>query len=154
MARVGAAPVIAALGFTIYQLTMVVVRLSGNWLLARFRASKLLPLLAACAAALLAAALAFNQVALMLIGFAGLGIGLAIVVPVVFSAAGRVAGINPGTAVSIVTSFGWLGLVCGPVLIGQVANATSLRLALVLLPSLTTLIALLTATSPALRSDR
>ncbi len=150
----GAAPVVAALGFTIYQFTMVIVRLSGNWLLARSRPSRLLPLLAAGGAALFAVALALNQVALVLIGFAGLGIGLAIVVPVAFSAAGRVAGVNPGTAVSIVSSFGWAGLVCGPVLIGQVANATSLRLALVLIPSLTALIALLTATSPALRSDR
>ncbi|HET9896790.1 MAG TPA: MFS transporter [Streptosporangiaceae bacterium] len=147
----GAAPAIAALGFTIYLLTMVIVRLSGNWLLARFRAGKLLPVLTGTAAALFGAALAASQVALMLIGFAGLGIGIAVVVPVVFSAAGRVGGMNAGTAVSVVSSSGWAGLVCGPVLIGQVASVTSLRIALVLIPVLTALIAVSTATSRALR---
>lgn len=151
-ASLGAAPAVAALGFTTYMLAMVGFRLSGNRLLARFTAHKMLPVLAGLAALLFGAALAFGQVALMLVAFAGLGAGLAIVVPVVFSASGRIPGVDAGTAVSIVSAVGWAGLVCGPVIIGELANATSLRMALILIPALTALVAAGTATSKAVRA--
>lgn len=63
----------------------------------------------------------------------------------------RVPGVNAGTAVALVSACGWIGLVCGPVLIGQLAELTSLRLALVLVPALTALIAASTAACRALR---
>ena len=49
---------------------------------------------------------------------------------------------------------GWAGFVCGPPLIGQLAAASSLRLALALLPVLTALIAGSTATAKAIREDK
>ncbi len=149
----GAAPAVAALGFTIYMLAMVVFRLSGNRLLARFPACRLLPVLTGLAATLFGVALAFGAVPLMLVAFAGLGAGLAVVVPVVFSASGRIQGISAGTAISVVSAVGWAGLVCGPVVIGQLANATSLRAALILIPALTALVAVGTATSKTIRAS-
>jgi hypothetical protein len=56
------------------------------------------------------------------------------------SVAGRVPGINAGTAVALVSVCGWAGFVFGPVLIGQLADLTSLRLALIVVPLLTALI--------------
>jgi MFS family permease len=149
----GAAPAIAALGFAAYSLAMAAVRLAGNRLLDRFAAYRLLPALAGVATIAFSLGLAVQNVAVMLIGFATLGAGLAAVIPVIFSAAGRVPGINAGTAVAMVSACGWVGLVCGPVLIGQLANITSLRLALIAIPVLTTLIAVSTATCQALRSE-
>jgi MFS family permease len=148
----GATPAIAALGFTAYLLAMVVVRLAGNQLLSRFAARWLLPALAVLATVLFGLGLAVADVPLVLIGFAGLGAGLGTVIPVVFSAAGRVPGINAGTAVTLVSACGWAGFMCGPVVIGQLANATSLRLALVLVPVLTAVIAVSTAACRALRA--
>jgi MFS family permease len=148
----GAAPAVAALGFTIYLLAMVVVRLAGNRLVDRFAPRKLLPVLAALATVLFAVGLAVADIPLVLIGFAALGAGLGSVIPVVFSAAGRLPGVNPGTAVTLVSACGWAGFVCGPVVIGQVANATSLRLALILIPVLTAVIAVSTASCRALRT--
>ena len=149
---VGAAPAVAALGFTAYSLAMAAVRLAGNRLLDRFTAHRLLPVLAALATALFGLGLAVQEVAVVLLGFAALGAGLGAVIPVIFSAAGRVPGINAGTAVALVSACGWVGLVCGPVVIGQLAQLTSLRLALILVPVLTALIAVSTATCRALRS--
>jgi MFS family permease len=146
----GAPPAIAALGYAAYSLAMVTVRQAGNRLLGRFTARTLLPALAASATVLFGAGLAVNVVPVVLIGFAGLGAGLAAVIPVLFSAAGQVPGINAGTAVAMVSACGRAGFVCGPVLIGQVANATSLRLALILVPAPTALIAASTAISRAL----
>lgn len=149
----GAAPAVAALGFTAYLLAMVVVRLAGNRLVDRFSPGKLLPVLAGLATVLFGVGLAVADLPLVLVGFAALGAGLGSVIPVVFSAAGRLAGVNAGTAVTLVSACGWAGFVCGPVVIGQLANATSLRLALVLIPVLTTVIAVSTATCRTLRAD-
>jgi MFS family permease len=149
----GAVPAVAALGFTAYLLAMVVIRFAGNPLLARFAPRKLLPALAVLATAMFATGLAINSIPFMLIGFAGLGAGIGAVIPVVFSAAGRVPGINAGTAVAMVSACGWAGFVCGPVVIGQLANATSLRLALTLIPVLTAVIAVSTAICRALRTS-
>jgi hypothetical protein len=71
----------------------------------------------------------------------------------VFSAAGRIPGLHPGTAVATASACGWAGFVCGPPLIGHLATLTSLPAALGLLPVLTTFIVIGAATAPALRED-
>ena len=148
----GAAPAIAALGFAAYSLAMVAVRLAGNRLLDRFPPRLLLPVLAGLATVAFAIGLAVQDVTAVLIGFAALGAGLGAVVPVMFSAAGRVPGINAGSAVAMVSACGWVGLMCGPVVIGQLADLTSLRVALITIPVLTAIVATSTATCRAVRS--
>jgi MFS family permease len=144
----GAVP---GLGYAAFALAMVTVRLSGNRLLRRFRPARLLPVLAAAATAGFAAGLAIGRPAAAIAGFAFLGIGLAPVIPAVFSAAGRIAGLHPGKAVATVAACGWTGFVCGPPLIGQLASLASLSLALGLLPFLTAFVAVGTLLSRALR---
>jgi MFS family permease len=144
---------VAALGYTVYSLGMVSIRLAGNRLLDRFSVHRLLPALSALATVTFAVGLAVNTVPVVLIGFAGLGAGLAAVIPVLFSAAGRVPGIHPGTGVALVSACGWAGFMCGPVLIGEIAQATSLRVALIFVPVLTAVIALSTAISRNVRSS-
>jgi fucose permease len=142
---------VGGLGYTAYSLAMVSVRLSGNRLLARFGVERLLPALATVATVGMAGALLADRTMVVLIGFACLGAGLAAVIPTVTSAAGRIAGMNAGRAVAVVSACGWLGFVCGPALIGQIALATSLRIALALLPVLTAVIVVVTATTVRLR---
>ena len=62
-------------------------------------------------------------------GFAVLGLGLAGVVPTLFRAGADQPGVSTGPALAAVTSFGYLGFLGGPPLIGGVAQLTSLRLA-------------------------
>ena len=88
--------VVPGLGYATFALAMVTVRLSGNRLLTRFRPDRLLPALAAVATAGFAAALLIAEPPAALLGFGCLGIGLASVVPAVFSAAGRIPGLAPG----------------------------------------------------------
>ena len=144
----GAVP---GLGYAAFALAMVTVRLSGNRLLSRFGPARLLPVLAAAATAGFAAGLAIGRPAAAIAGFVFLGIGLASVIPAVFSAAGRIAGLHPGTAVATVSACGWTGFVCGPPLIGHLASLASLSLALGLLPFLTAFVAVGTLLSRALR---
>ena len=143
----------AGLGYTAFLLTMVVVRLSGNRLLARFLIRRVLPVLAAIATVGFTAGLLDGQAVIAIAGFGCLGVGMALIVPTVFSAAGRLPGLSPGAAIASVSACGWVGFVCGPPLIGGLASATSLPLALGLLPLLTTSIVVSTALARALRSD-
>jgi hypothetical protein len=123
---------------------MVALRLTGDRLLARVPARTLLPVLAAISTLGLASALLLRIPVAALLGFAALGIGLALIVPAAFSAAGRLPGIPAGTAVAAVSALGWVGYVGGPVLIGHLAGLISLPVALALLPLLTAAIALAT----------
>jgi MFS family permease len=142
---------IPGLGYAAFNLAMLTVRLSGNRLLTRFRSDRLLPTLAMVATVGFAVALLIAQPAAALLGFACLGIGLASVVPAVFSAAGRIPGLHPGTAVATASACGWTGFVCGPPLIGHLASVASLPTALALLPVLAAFIVIGTATAPALK---
>jgi hypothetical protein len=69
----------------------------------------------------------------------------------VFSAAGRIPGLHPGTAVATAAACGWAGFVCGPPLIGRLASLASLPTALFLLPALTGFIVIATSIARALK---
>lgn len=146
--------VLPGLGYAAFSLAMVTVRLSGNRLLTRFRTDRLLPALAAVATLGFAAALLIAQPPAALLGFGCLGIGLASMVPAVFSAAGRIPGLPPGTAVATASACGWAGFVCGPPVIGRLSEWASLPVALGLLPLLTAFLVAGTLSSRALREPQ
>jgi MFS family permease len=150
---IGVGAAAAGLGYTAFSLAMVVVRLSGNRLLARFRARQLLPVLAAIATAGFTAGLVGGDSVTVIAGFACLGLGLALVVPTVNSAAGRLPGLSQGTAIAMVSACGWAGFVFGPPIIGELASASSLTVALGVLPALAACIAVATARARALHPD-
>ena len=84
-------------------------------------------------------------------GFAFLGVGLGCVVPTVLSAAGDVSGVHAGRAVAAVAGCGWAGFVVGPVVLGGIASASSLHVALFVIPFLTAIVAVATGLTAALR---
>jgi hypothetical protein len=57
-------------------------------------------------------------------------IGIANIIPILFSAAGRIHGVQSGNALAAVATTGYFGLLAGPPLIGLVAEVTNLSLAL------------------------
>jgi predicted MFS family arabinose efflux permease len=61
---------------------------------------------------------------LAIAAFAVSGLGIANMVPILFSAAGNQPGINPGAGVSVVTTMGYSGLLAAPSLIGFVGERT------------------------------
>lgn len=146
----GATGVVPGLGYAAFCLSMVAVRLSGNRLLIRYRPNALLPVLAAVATVGFGTGLLIGRPIAALAGLMCLALGLASIVPTVFSAAGRIRGLHPGTAVATASACGWGGFVCGPPLIGRLATWTSLPIALALLPLLTAFIAVATWRAPAL----
>ncbi|HWD55332.1 MAG TPA: MFS transporter [Acidimicrobiales bacterium] len=144
-------PLVAGMGFALYALAMLVVRLCGNRLFTRFAAHRLLPLLAVIATLGFAGGLVIARPVSVLVGFALLGAGLACVVPMALSAAGAVGNVDTGKAVASVAGFGWAGFVAGPVVIGAIASSTTLRTALFLIPVLTGIVAVGTWTAKGVR---
>jgi MFS family permease len=136
-----AVALVAGMGFAVYSLAMLAVRLAGNRLFSRFAVHRLLALLAIIATFGFAVGLVITTPVNVLIGFAALGAGLGCVVPMTLRAAGAVRNVNSGRAVSLVAGCGWAGFVIGPVVIGAIASSTSLHAALFLIPLLTTTVA-------------
>jgi MFS family permease len=140
-ASVGVTAAWAGLGYTAFSLAMVIMRLMGSRLLTRLSPRRLLPALAGVGAAGFVGGLLGGISVTVIAGFACLGVGLALVIPSVNSAAGRLPGISQGTAIAMVSACGWAGFVFGPPIIGELASASSLTAALVILPVLTACIA-------------
>jgi MFS family permease len=133
----------AASAYVAFSLTMAIGRLLGDRLVERLGPVALLRGGGLLAAAGFGAGLAVDAVPGALLGFAALGAGLAVVIPVVFRAAGSTPGMSPGMALAAVSSTGYLGFVAGPPIIGSVAEAIGLPTALVLLVALAVVVAAL-----------
>ena len=138
----GATALVASLGYAVFVLAMVVVRLRADRLFARYQVARVLTVLSGAAAVVFAAGLLSSNAVAALIGLAALGGGLAAVVPSVFSAAGQLPGLPAGAGIAVISAMGWAGFVFGPPIIGQLASLTSLPVALGVVPLLAAFIAL------------
>ena len=123
-------PGLAATGFAAFSASMAVSRFSGDRLRSRMGSVALVRWSACLAAAGLVVALLAPWPVLAIAGFAAIGLGLANLVPVLFGAAGRIPGQAPGAAIAALATIGYAGFLVGPPVIGFVADATSLTLAL------------------------
>ncbi len=65
-----------------------------------------------------------------MVGFAFVGVGLATVVPILYNAATRVPGVSRAAAIASVSSIGYVGFMIGPPIVGGLAHATSLTIAM------------------------
>jgi len=118
------------LAYAAFSVMMGIGRLSGDAWVARFGPARVLRVGSVVAAAGFAVATATPWSMTAIAGFALVGLGAANIVPVLFSAAGRLPGVPASVALAAVTSIGYAGLLAGPALIGLVAQATSLPAAL------------------------
>ncbi len=79
-------------------------------------------------------ALALPTVAGTLIGFAAAGLGVATTIPAAFAASDDVPGLKPGTGITLVSWALRLSFLAGPPIVGAIADATSLRVGLLIVP--------------------
>ena len=118
---------LAGTGYSIYSVAMFLTRITGDYAVNRF-GKKIM----------VAGGLLLSFIGFMLLVFASweplifsafflMGIGLANVVPVIYSLAGNQTDMPSGQAVAAMGTFGYLGILCGPTAIGYISNATSLN---------------------------
>ncbi|MCC6719405.1 MAG: MFS transporter [Acetobacteraceae bacterium] len=132
----------AGLGFAALSVAMTIGRLTGDAIVRRFAAVPVLIAGSALAAAGFALAAAWHTLPAFLAGCALVGLGLANMVPILFSAAGRTPGIAASAAIAAAATPGYAGLLAGPVAVGWVAAGTSLPVAFAALAMLAAVIGL------------
>jgi MFS family permease len=144
----GAPASTAALGFGVFSLAMMVGRFLTDRVVGRVGSKRFIRLTGGVAAVGLALTLV-ARTAVSLLGFGILGLGLAGVMPVAMSLAGNHDSDTPTeSAVAAVSTAGYGGFAIGPVAIGLLADASSLRVAFLPALGLTIAIVLLTLVLP------
>jgi|GEM_PF-33098 HAD superfamily hydrolase (TIGR01509 family) len=126
----GSTAAFAALGYTAFSLAMVASRLAGDRLDETIGPAALAGGGGVVSAVGLAAALAIGTTPAALVGFAAMGAGLGVMVPVIFRTAGTTPGVAPGIGIAAVSTIGFLGFLAGPPAIGIAADVIGLRAAL------------------------
>ena len=121
---------VAGLGYAAFSLAMATSRTLGDRLHSRFGPVMLARAGGVVAASGLTAALVVGSEPIALAGFAAMGSGLGVVVPLLFRAAASTPGMSASLGVAAVSTIGWLGFLAGPPAIGFAAGAIGLRGAL------------------------
>lgn len=130
----GASTQLAALVFAAFSITTVIGRLCGDGLRTAWGDVSLMfsgALLAFCGMAFV---IFLANPILCLGGYAFMGLGLAPIVPILFSRAGAYPGIAPSTASAVVSIFSYSGLLFFPPLLGFIADHHGLSASLLVIP--------------------
>ena len=126
----GLAAIVGGSGVAVFYGAMALGRLAIGWIVGRVGNRRTLLGSGLLAAGGMLLALATTSPALVVGGFVLVGLALAAVAPLAFSVAGDLAPTRAGSAVSVVTTFGYGGFLLGPPLVGGLAEVVGLRGAL------------------------
>lgn len=142
-------PAVGGAAYTAFAVATAVGRLAGDKVIARLGVDRTLVSGSLLAAVGVGAGMAINQSWAIILGYTLMGLGLAVVVPVTYRRANHIPGIAPAQAVATVASIGFLGFLVGPLVIGAIADVTSLRTAIGAVAVVLLGISLLTRLNPA-----
>jgi len=123
----------AGVGYILFSIAMVVARLLGDKIIDIIGEFKVLILGVITTIFGILTILLSTLPLFALCGFMLIGLGVANLVPIFFSAAGRQKIMPAEIAIASVTTTGYAGILLGPVLIGYVAEVTTLSIAFSLL---------------------
>ncbi|MEU8379339.1 MFS transporter [Streptosporangium sp. NPDC048865] len=128
--HLGASQAVAAAGFAAFSTAMTLGRFAGDHLAQRLGPVRLVRYSGILATLGLSTALLAGRLPIAIAGFTLFGLGLATIVPQVFSAAGNHDPARAGQAIAQVATVGYAGLVAGPAIIGGAAELVGLPAAL------------------------
>ncbi|WP_168878785.1 MFS transporter [Rhizobium sp. P28RR-XV] len=132
----GASVALSGFGFAAFSATMATMRFAGDFVRDWLGAVRTLRVCTVFAIiGMLTAALAPNA-EIAILGFALCGIGISNMVPIAFSAAGNIPGLQPGIGISVVTTLGYSGMLVAPSAIGFAAEHVGFSPVLMALPVL------------------
>ncbi|MFI0152407.1 MFS transporter [Streptomyces lydicus] len=133
--RLGTDPGLAAASTTAFACAMAAARLAGDRVVARFGAVRTVRAGGALAAAGGLLVVLARHPAAAMAGFGLMGLGIAVVVPLAFAAAGR-SGPAPSQAIAGVATITYTSGLIAPSAIGGIAQATSLTVSFTLVTAL------------------
>jgi MFS family permease len=120
----------AGLGFVALSTAMTIGRLTGDRVVDRFGQRRVVRAGGALTAGGMGLALALPSIGTTVLGFALAGLGVATLVPAVYHAADELPGLRRGLGLAVVNCLLRIGFLLSPLLIGVLADAASLRVAL------------------------
>jgi predicted MFS family arabinose efflux permease len=132
-------------GYAAFAAAMTLGRFTGDAVVRRMGSRRVLAAGALGAASGLALAVLAPRWPAAIAGFTLVGLGASNIVPVLYSALGRQRAVSLNVAMAAVSTLGYLGILCGPALIGFVAQKTGLPVALL---GVAALLVLLAASAP------
>jgi len=130
----------AALGYTAFAICMFTMRLMGDKIVSVIGPSKTARysgLVAMIGSIIL---VTFGSLLPLVIGFSLIGLGIAVIIPLAFSRAANDKNIPQGTAIASIATLGYGGMLIGPLFIGFIAQATSIKTSFLIFPILAFLI--------------
>jgi MFS family permease len=130
----GAPGALAAFGYVALVGFMFIGRVIGDRLVDRFGERAVARAGGFVAGAGMGAALVFPSVPGTIAGFAAAGLGVATLIPAAMHGADQLPRMRPGTGLTVVTWLMRVGFFGAPLLVGVVADATSLRVGLLSVP--------------------
>ena len=139
----GAGASVAAFGFIALVGAQFVGRLIGDRLVDRFGQRAVARTGGIVAALGMGFALLVPTIPGTILGFAAAGLGVATLVPAAMHAADELPGLKPGSGLTIVSWLMRVGFLLSPPIVGLVADASSLRVGLIVVPLVGVVVAVL-----------
>lgn len=141
-------PFIAVFAYVIFTACMTIGRFLGDSIIQRFGSLETLTGGGMLAVLGLFVGLLSPSLVIAIIGFGMAGLGISVLVPILISMAGNIPGGDRDVAIARASTFGSIGLMSGPAIIGFIADGYNLLLAL-MAPVL--LLSMLTVTAMVMR---
>lgn len=127
---VGQSEYFSAIGYGVFATAMTIGRIFGDYFTEKIGKYKLLIYDSFLSVVGLAIVLLFATTWATLVGLFLVGLGLATIVPIVYSSAGNMKRIEPSVGIAMATTIGYTGFFVGPPMIGFLSDAYGLRIGL------------------------
>ncbi|MFC4008234.1 MFS transporter [Nonomuraea purpurea] len=126
-----AGPKVIPLAYVAYQATTLAVRLGGDLAVRRYGPAAIVRIGGLIATLGFLGVVTAPSQPLAIVAFGLTGVGLSVVAPQSFSAAGRLDPAGTGVAIARVNLFNYVGFIVGAALVGVIADAADMRMAFV-----------------------
>lgn len=143
-------PTVGALGLIAVSGFMVIIRLLGDGLVARFGRRAVVRFGGACAAAGYAMVTVVSSLPLLVVGWALVGFGVGLIAPQVYAVAGHLGG---GRVLAVVVTFGYATFLAGPAVVGFLVSHVGIHHAMAVPALLCVGIVFLASTLPKTDAD-
>lgn len=124
--ELGASEGMAPLAYATCALTMMLTRMSGDTLVAKLGTSRLLFIGGIIAFIGIMSMVLIPTPIMGIVGFGILGVGIALGVPLLMSKAAQAEGFSDGAGVGIFATFGFIGFIVEPPMVGWIAEWSNL----------------------------
>ena len=119
------------LGYLIFMIFMAISRFASDRVIERIGMAKTYVMSSLLIVAGILLAVTMPSFWTAMVGFCLVGFGTASVIPMTYLMAGQSTKYSPGMAISIIATYGIVGMLIGPPMIGYLAHAFDLRIAFV-----------------------